>query len=136
MGTVSDAEGNYQINIPRAYADAAICFSCIGYESKDVSVVELRKNPNVKLLKANVQLDEVTIMPDSTLRSFLRKAYQKIPEHYPRYPTQYEAFYREGVENAQNQYIRLVEVMTKANKSSYKNSQSGHGTANKIQKVH
>ncbi len=64
-------------------------------------------------------------MPDSTLRSFLRKAYEKIPDNYPDFPTQYEAFYREGIQNEREQYIRLVEAIIKANKSSYKNTQSG-----------
>ncbi|WP_439183095.1 carboxypeptidase-like regulatory domain-containing protein [Carboxylicivirga taeanensis] len=125
LGTVSDANGNYKLIVPEYYADVTICFSCIGYESKEISVVQLRNNSDVMLSKANVQLSEVTIMPDSTLRSFLRKAYEKIPENYPAYPTQYEAFYREGIQNERKQYIRLVEAITRANKSSYKNAQSG-----------
>lgn len=125
LGTVSDTDGNYKLVVPVRYAEATICFSCIGYDSKEISVQQLRNNPNVTLTKANVQLSEVTIMPDSTLRSFLRRAYEKIPENYPSYPTQYEGFYREGLQNSTKTYARLVEAITLANKSSYRNSQSG-----------
>lgn len=125
LGTVSDADGKYQLKVPMQYANATVCFSCIGYDSREVSVSQLLKNGDIVLTPADVQLGEVTIMPDSTLRSFLRKAYEKIPENYPFYPTQYEAFYREGLQNNKRQYIRLVEAITKANKSSYKNAQSG-----------
>nr|WP_321450120.1 carboxypeptidase-like regulatory domain-containing protein [uncultured Carboxylicivirga sp.] len=125
LGTITDASGNYKLVIPSKYINAAVCFSCIGYESIELKVSELLKDGNICLTPSNEHLLEVTIMPDSTLRSFLRKAYEKIPENYPSYSTQQEAFYREGIQNANKQYLRLVEAIIKANKSSYKKSQSG-----------
>ena len=124
-GTVSDINGNYKFVVSSKYNNATICFSCIGYNSKEISIHQLKNKPNISLVPADVQLSEVTIMPDSTLRSFLKRAYNKIPDNYPNTPTQYEGFYREGLQTSHKKYIRLVEAITRSNKSSYKNKQSG-----------
>ncbi|MBI9063815.1 MAG: carboxypeptidase-like regulatory domain-containing protein [Marinilabiliaceae bacterium] len=124
-GTVTNADGQYKLVIPTKFPDATIGFSCMGYNSKEVSLMELQESPNIKLVPAKIQLGEVIIMPDSTLRNFLRKAYEKIPENYPSEATQYTGFYREGIQTGDDTYIRLVEAITKSNKSSYKNTQSG-----------
>jgi len=124
-GTVSDINGNYKFVVSAKYNNATICFSCIGYNSKEISIYQLKNKPNISLVPADVQLGEVTIMPDSTLRSFLKKAHDKIPDNYPNTHTQYEGFYREGLQTDNKQYIRLVEAITRSNKSSYKNRQSG-----------
>ncbi|WP_066632856.1 carboxypeptidase-like regulatory domain-containing protein [Labilibacter marinus] len=123
-GTVSDADGNYKLKIP-PNKEYTICFSCIGFESKEIKQSLLEQNPNIVLKPSVVPISEVVVMPDSTLRSFLRKAYNLIPENYPDVPTSYEVFHRGGIQNNKKEYFRLNEAVLQAYKPSYKNKADG-----------
>jgi len=123
-GTVSDSNGDYKVNIP-SKKTYTICFSCIGYETLEIEQEQLIKQPNIALQASLTNIGEVVVMPDSTLRSFLRKAYKKIPDNYPSEPSSYEIFYREGLKDSNANYLRLTEILGTAYKSSYKNNQDG-----------
>ncbi|GAF02794.1 TonB-linked outer membrane protein, SusC/RagA family [Saccharicrinis fermentans DSM 9555 = JCM 21142] len=123
-GTVSDANGNYKLKIPQG-KDYTICFSYIGYQSKEIKQSLLKNNPNVALQPSLIPISEVVVMPDSTLRSFLRKAYDLIPKNYPDLPTSYQVFCRGGIQNGNEEYIRFNEVLLRAYKPSYHNKSDG-----------
>ncbi len=124
-GTASNSSGDFVINVPERYKNSTLQFSCIGYETKSLSVQEVLRQKEVRLQPSVIPLDEVTVMPDSTLRSFLRKAYLKIPSNYPNVKTEYHGFFRESLQSEDGEYIRLVEGITKAQKTSYNNRQGG-----------
>ncbi len=123
-GTVSDVNGRYKLKIltDKIYT---ICFSCIGYQSLEISFNQLKENSDIILTPSITPLNEIVIMPDSTLRSFLSKAYNKISNNYPKQPTTYEVFHRSGLQNGDKDYIRLNEVLLNAYKSSYQSKTEG-----------
>ncbi|GAF03394.1 carboxypeptidase-like regulatory domain-containing protein [Saccharicrinis fermentans] len=124
-GTTTNINGEFSINLPSNPKFRTLVFSCIGYENKEYTAKEGENNLSIKLIPHSYDISEVTIMPDSTLRSFLRKAYDKIPENYPNVPTKYEGFYRASIQNQEGEYLRFMEVLTEAYKSSYKNKEEG-----------
>lgn len=77
-GTASNSTGDFVLNIPDKYENGIVRFSCIGYEAKEMSIKELINQPVVKLTTSVIRLEEVTIIPDSTLRTFLKKVWIKI----------------------------------------------------------
>ncbi|MCW3786690.1 carboxypeptidase-like regulatory domain-containing protein [Plebeiibacterium sediminum] len=123
-GTVSDANGRYKLMVPNK-SDYIICFSCIGYQSVEISYIQLKEKSDIILTPSITPLNEIVIMPDSTLRSFLSKAYNKIADNYPKQPTTYEVFHRSGLQNGDKDYIRLNEVLLNAYKSSYDDKTEG-----------
>jgi predicted nuclease of restriction endonuclease-like RecB superfamily len=115
-GTASNTSGSFVINVPEEYKNSTLQFSCIGYETKSLSVQEVLRQKKVQLRPSVVSLDEVTVMPDSTLRSFSRKAYLKIPSNYPNVKTEYQGFFRESLQSEAGDYLRLVEASLKRRK--------------------
>lgn len=125
IGTASDVNGNYKLVVSSEDLNKTICFSCIGYHTKEILLSNLISHPEVRLKKYDVELSEVVVMPENNLRSFLRKAYLKIPINYPAVNTEYEGFLRESLQSEDSDYIRLVEAITKSQKTSYQNKQAG-----------
>jgi hypothetical protein len=115
-GTASNTSGSFVINVPEEHKNSTLQFSCIGYETKSLSVQEVLRQKKVQLRPSVVSLDEVTVMPDSTLRSFSRKAYLKIPSNYPNVKTEYQGFFRESLQSEAGDYLRLVEASLKRRK--------------------
>ena len=120
IGTVTNNDGDFRISIPgRVYNN--LCFSFIGYKTKKIPMKNLYGKDNIiRLTKDKIALDEVIIMPDSTLLGFLKKAYRAIDKNYPQYPTKMEGFYRETKSTAQNEYLYFSEAILNVFKNSYK----------------
>ncbi len=124
-GTTTNTNGEFSINLPTNPKYRTLVFSCIGYETKEYSIKTGETNISVQLTPHAYDISEVTIMPDSTLRSFLRKAFNKIPDNYPSYPSKYEGFCRTSIQNEKGEYLRFMEVLTEIYKSSYENKEEG-----------
>ncbi|NJO92722.1 MAG: hypothetical protein HC831_29945, partial [Chloroflexia bacterium] len=86
------------------YNNKQIQVSYIGYESFEKDIKDINSTLQIKLKPADYQIGEVVIMPDSTLLTFLEKAFKKIPENYPDYPTSLTGFYREAIKKPDNEY--------------------------------
>lgn len=65
VGTTSDMQGNYTINIDLLFDNDSILFSCIGYLPYIVKVADYRKTGNwdIQLKRRTYELDEVVINP-------------------------------------------------------------------------
>ncbi len=124
-GTTTNSNGEFSINLPSNPKYRTLVFSCIGYESKEYIVKSGETNISLQLTQHAYNISEITIMPDSTLRSFLRKAFDKIPINYPNYPTKYKGFCRTSLINEKGEYLRFMEVLTEIYKSSYENKEEG-----------
>ncbi len=124
-GSVSNAKGEFKLVIPDKLANNSISFSAIGYKSKSIAISEISSNFTVKMIPADYLIGEVTVMPDSTLRTLLKRAYEKIPENYPDYPTRSSGFYRECVQQENADYLYISEAILDVYKTSYKNDETG-----------
>ena len=110
-GTASNSSGDFVINVPERFKNSTLQFSCIGYETKSLSVREVLRQKEVRLQPSVIPLDEVTVMPDSTLRSFLRRAARKIPENYTSSASLLTGFYRQTLQDEQDENnLRFVEA--------------------------
>jgi hypothetical protein len=125
-GTASNTSGSFVINVPEEYKNSTLQFSCIGYETKSLSVQEVLRQKKVQLQPSVVPLDEVTVMPDSTLRSFLRRAARKIPENYTSSASLLTGFYRQTLQDEQDENnLRFVESLVESYKTSYADNKDG-----------
>ncbi|MCF8358839.1 MAG: carboxypeptidase-like regulatory domain-containing protein [Prolixibacteraceae bacterium] len=124
-GTVSNGNGGFKLVIPDRLYNNSISFSAIGYKSKSIPISEISSNFTVKMIPADYLIGEVTVMPDSTLRTLLKRAYEKIPENYPDYPTRSNGFFRECVKQKDARYLYISEAILDVYKTSYKNDETG-----------
>lgn len=120
IGTITNNDGNFKLIIPTK-TNKNLCISFIGYKTKKIPVAKLSgTNNSIKLSKDEIALDEVVIMPDSTLLGFLRKAYRTIDKNYPQVPTKLDGFYRETMLTDKDEYLYLSEAILNIFKNSYK----------------
>lgn len=123
MGTITDQTGKFTFSIPEKYNDKDLWISYMGYKEKRMHISDIiNKDIIIKLEKDNIILSDVNVMPDSTILTLLRKAYNNIPKNYPYYPTKLKGFNRETLKDSINQYLYFSEAVIEMNKSSYKYS--------------
>lgn len=92
LGTMTNNDGVFSMSNRKGVFQ----ISYIGYQTKEVSALAL---PDTILLSESNLLGEVLIMPDSTLKVILRKAFNSISNNYPQKPTILTSFYREIYQN-------------------------------------
>lgn len=125
-GTASNSAGTFVLNVPEQHKNGVLQFSCIGFETRELPVHELLSQHVVRLEPSVVPLDEVTVMPDSTLRSFLRRAARKIPENYTSSSSLLTGFYRQTLQDENDETnLRFVEVLIESYKTSYADKMEG-----------
>lgn len=101
LGTVTDGDGDFAVNIPAEHVDKSIAFSYLGYEPQVHAISALQKmSPLVVRLDKDVTLiKEVVIKPDKSIsaKQLLRKVMNNIEENYSQKPALLEGYYRETV---------------------------------------
>jgi hypothetical protein len=125
IGTISNGSGQFAINIPSNMRNRELAISFIGYETKTFSISQLSSKLLVKLTPANITIEAVTVRPDSTMYTFLKKVYKKIPENYGKTSSLLTGFYRESTSDTNGQYLYIAEAVTESYKPSYKSSAPG-----------
>ena len=119
IGTMTNSSGNYSIKIPYNIFQPEIVVSCIGYETKYLKSNDFRASYKTIKLKSNkTPINSVIIMPDTSLRNLLRRAFMKIKDNYPDKPQNYENFYRETL-ISNDKILYFAEALFKTYKSSY-----------------
>ncbi len=125
VGTVTNSNGFYSLNIPPKYNNGVIVFSFIGYNTKEYSINKNYKKLTVNLKKALINIEEVVVNPDSNMFTLLKKAYEKIPQNYPADISKLTGFYRETLQQKDKIYLYVAEAAINNYNTSYKNKQMG-----------
>lgn len=120
-GTISNNEGFFRLTIPDNCKGKTLKISCIGYKSFELKVAELAGKAAKKycMEEERIALAGITVIPDNTLLSLLTKAFKKIPENYPDFPTRFQGFYREGLKMKDGPVLEFSEAILNGYKTSY-----------------
>lgn len=124
IGTISNSHGVFKLKVPETIKSKKLNFSFIGYKSQKITINESTTQLNVYLESAIINIEEVTIRPDSNIYTLLRGAYKRIEKNYPVQPTLLTGFYRESFK-WNDTYLYLAEAVIEGYKTSYKNTQIG-----------
>lgn len=127
IGTVSDKNGNFTLNIPTRYEKEYLYFTGIALKKDSILIKDIISPLTVRLSSEIYQLSEVYIMPDSTLLTLLRSAYDRIPENYPDTPTLSEGFYRESAQNENEEQADFIEAVLSVYKDPYQKPSDSPG---------
>ena len=119
VGTVSNAEGRFSINVPMNGASTIVNISCVGYKSRSITLHSVGSSDLKIILEPDIRLlNEVVIKPPD-IRQLILEAINKIPINYPTVPTMLTGFYRESERFDSINYIYLSEGILEARKESY-----------------
>lgn len=125
LGTISNLEGNFKLRIYDVPGDSVV-FSHVGFKRKAFSTGVFSAPKKIELDELEKMLSEVIIMPDSSLRQMLRKAFKNIENNYPNTGTLSEGFYRETNQIVgDKQFIYFAESTIEFYKPSYHNNNFG-----------
>lgn len=122
IGTISNSEGKFRLLVPQRYLNEVICFSLMGYKTREIKIKAWEKN--IQLEKADFMLPEVSIMPEDSMLRFMKRAVDRIPENYLSSPTRQTGFYRTMLK-CDTVYQYFGEALFDVYKLSYRSREAG-----------
>lgn len=121
IGSISNADGNFILKVPREHLQDTLVISSIGYKSFNVVISEFENGSDIYLEEDVASLDEVVIVADprpTTGNGIVQKAIEKLPNNLPEQPYLLKGFLRHKERN-KKQYKWLIESAITLYDSSY-----------------
>ncbi len=119
ISTVSNAEGEFLLKVPRSLENSNVIVSFLGYENKTIPLRELNnKNNRIYLQVSITQLEEVNINAPKDAEALVREVMRKRGDNYLDNPTVMTAFYRETIKKRRKN-VSLSEAVVNIYKTSY-----------------
>jgi len=115
IGTISNAYGEFILNMPDSMANGRMEISSLGYKSCSLpidSIIRINKIL-IKLTPIDYQLDEIVVVPGiNDVQTILKNVISKINNNYSEKKYFLEAFFRHRVFNqkSSDQTVRLTEA--------------------------
>lgn len=133
LGTVTNGEGQFRLNIPRDRAQATLVVSHIGYERTLHPLNHLDGETYRVALKVKpVDLPEVNVVYKDA-ESLVRAMLDQRKERYPTVPMQVTAFYRETIRK-RKAYVSLLESVVDVLKAPYTSARRDMVSLYKVRK--
>tara|TARA_R110000868_G_scaffold156380_1_gene383214 strand:+ start:615 stop:2027 length:1413 start_codon:yes stop_codon:yes gene_type:complete len=111
IGTISNAEGKFVLNIPKNYTVGMIVMSSIGYKKKELNIESLSNLSEFELDRETIELDDVLLLVQKnkiTGKEIVEKALKNYTVNFPDTPFLAKAFLRHRERN-EKEYKWLVE---------------------------
>ncbi|MFY0601418.1 MAG: carboxypeptidase-like regulatory domain-containing protein [Cyclobacteriaceae bacterium] len=112
VGTVSNSDGYFEMNLPDGYKNLQLQVSFLGYETVLINSTEFGGKMRVAMTSSFVELSELVIRPLSP-QDYIRRAVRSIPSNYSDAPFETEAYYREKI-TENGGFIALNEAYLKS----------------------
>jgi len=119
IGTVSNTDGEFILNIPEKYKENTLNISYIGYSSYTKRISKLLKYNTYTLKTSQNILGSIDVNSGDFVKSILENAYNSIERNYPKSATEYTVFYQ-ARSSYRDSILNVAEAILQANKSSYK----------------
>jgi hypothetical protein len=115
-GTITNEEGEFQLELPWFNAQDTLIVSRMGFESYSAPILSIHgKQITISLKESPIQLKEITIRGRSLLpEEIIDKAYAVMKKKYGVAPVEYSAFYRE-TQQENGKHTLLAEAVLNIN---------------------
>lgn len=118
IGTVTNTEGMFTLNIEKGIQVEEIIFKHLGYKNKTVPLIRFTTEENIiKMDSYFVPLEEVVVRPENPYE-ILTEVLNKIPQNYSADANKHMAFYRETIKN-KRKYVSISEAVVEIFKAPY-----------------
>ena len=120
LGTITNAEGEFDFHIPVTQVNSRLTIRMLGYVTYVAPVREVPRGQMVliEMARSVTVLDEVVIVDSLTGGDILRIALSRINANYPANPYSMEGFYRD-VKKVDDEYISVLEAALKIYDKDY-----------------
>src|ERR1035437_2506742 len=118
IGTISNADGAFELKIPESLRGDTIVFSCLGYIQQRIPISKIAvDNCIIYLQPTSIHLKEIKITVINA-EDIISKILSKISLNYPRKPEIMTSFYREVLKQ-DDQYVDVAEAVMEIRKAPY-----------------
>lgn len=121
IGTMTNREGAFDLNIPWTFRNNSINISSLGYKQQNMSIQALKQNGLVRLLDESIRLREILVKP-SDPKYILEQFRNNIARNYAEEPQLMVTFYRETARQ-DGAYVGVWEAVMEILKPPYKYSE-------------
>lgn len=119
IGTVSNANGEFDFHMPAEYRNEVVVISMLGYKNFEAPVWSMVDDPQViRMEKSPIMLKEFVVTDTLEGQDILEIALSRIEENYPMKPFILDGFYRD-VKKVGGTYISLLEAAVKIYDENY-----------------
>lgn len=127
IGTITNAQGDFDFHIPGDLVQEILVVSMLGYKNFEspVNAINSTEPLLVALENSSTLLNEVIIRDSLTGGSILERALSRIEENYPMQPFLMEGFYRD-IKKVGGTYISLLEAAVEIYDENYKRPRNPH----------
>jgi len=108
VGTVSNGQGFFEINISKKHMNKVIILSSIGFKTKEISIEKALHSKVIQLETRLVLLEEVSIGKRPTAEALVKKAFDNYYKKFPTEPFVANGFLRHS-ERTKTDYKWLIE---------------------------
>ncbi len=111
LGTTTNVDGEFTLNIPKEYLSSNLYFSYVGYNKQRIPIQELKKNRDeniIHLYASTINIDELTVYANLTAENILQKAIKNLENNYSIAPYEQEGFYRNTIQQ-NTKYVGFTE---------------------------
>jgi len=123
IGTVSNIDGKFNLNLRSNNESDTLCVSYLGYQNQNIPLSLIDSSfITIKLSQEDHIIKEVWIKPVKPLK-LIEEAMKRIPKNYDNNPSILTAFFRES-SRKDDQYIALSEAVLSVYKESYVSSRN------------
>jgi hypothetical protein len=118
VGTISNAEGEFNLKIPSHITSATVVFSHLGYSNTTVNVRGADVlSAEIMMIQTSAMIDELVVQGGDALH-IVRAAVERISMNYPTSLNHLTGFYRETVQKRRS-YINVSEAVVDLYKTPY-----------------
>ena len=119
IGTISNANGEFDFHMPAEYRNDVMVISMLGYKNFEAPVWSLLGSTQViRMEKSPIVLKEVVVSDTLSGQDILEIALSRIEQNYPMTPFLLDGFYRD-VKKVGGTYISLLEAAVKIYDENY-----------------
>lgn len=119
IGTISNANGEFDFHMPAEYRNEVIVISMLGYKNFEAPVWSLvGANQVIKMEKSPIVLEEIVVSDTLRGQDILEIALSRIEQNYPMKPFLLDGFYRD-VKKVGGTYISLLEAAVRIYDENY-----------------
>ncbi len=118
LGTVTNDEGLFELNVPDYLTDDTLIISMLGYKKEIIPLHDnIHQEVNLNLEKEYIEIQEVVIRPEEPLE-IIQQVRKNIPENYDISVSNMTGFFRESTRQ-DTEYIALTEALISVYKTPY-----------------
>lgn len=119
IGTISNADGQFDFHMPAGYRNEVMIISMLGYKNFEAPVWSMVGDPQIiKMEKSSIVLEEFVVSDTLEGQDILEIALSRIEKNYPMEPFLLDGFYRD-VKKVGGTHISLLEAAVKIYDENY-----------------